>query len=133
MSYIETDCQADNDNKARHKKKGVCSQCGGCRKCPPPGKVDSPTVVCDGDHIGTFAKRNKRSHAPREQSLRTAKSIASDRISEQISGTCTGDTACEVQELREEVVAEYDTLTVSMQRMLISVENVFEPRASVSG
>ena len=77
MSYIETDCQADSDkDKASHKKKGVCSQCGGCRKCPPPGKVDSPTVVCDGDHIGTFAKRNKRSHAPREQSLRVSIAVS---------------------------------------------------------
>jgi hypothetical protein len=87
----------------KHRKKGYCNECEGCRKCPPPSK-------CSGwDHLprvkrsstsndGSPAKRNKTS--PKRQ----AKKLANKKIKKQFQ-----------QEEQEDDETDHQEKTITIQ------------------
>ncbi len=105
-----------------HKKAkcGYCPKCQGCRKCP------SLPDCKGGNHIGTHQNKiagHANTTTLRNKSTRASKPQATHSIAKQSSGTLASDVAIEAQELREEVVSDYDTLTVATLLRLLKIKS----------
>ena len=78
-------------------KKGRCSECGGCRKCP------SPPWCRGAEHVGSGVKRSSsRSSKKRPYRSREAKRSAKRRIVECVTGGTSADLAVRQAERQEE-------------------------------
>lgn len=105
-----------------HKKAkcGHCVQCGGCKKCEPLQgcKGGNRIGIRNAKKIVVAAPNDTRQ---RWEGERASKKRAKENITIQASGASAIDITIENQELREEVVSDYDDLTVSSLLRLFKI------------